>query len=103
MNNFLASEPFDRLVNQIEDVSRHAPAVLAFMRDECGMETAYYAAFVLVCFEASLQQLPGKPPGSYSAEDFRDFTFFEKAQGDARALALFDDLLRVYQADRQSA
>ena len=99
----LTGEPFEHLLSQINEVSRTSCTLLQLMCDECGTDTAYYAAFVVVYMEAALQSLPAKPPGSYSADDFRDFTFFEKAQGDERALTLFDDLLRVYQTDRQRA
>ena len=99
--SLLTGEPFEYLLSQINSYSHRSCTILQLMCDECGAETAYYAAFVLVCLEASVNETPTKPLGSYRAEDFQDFTFFEKAQGDDRALALFDDLLRTYQADRQ--
>lgn len=99
----LTGEPFEHLLSQINSYSHRSCTILQLMCDECGAETAYYAAFVLVWLEASATETPVKPLGSYSAEDFHDFTFFEKAQGDERALALFDDMLRTYQADRQPA
>lgn len=73
------------------------------MRAECGQQAAYYAAFILICLQATTEYSYNKPLGEFTSADFGDFAFFEIAKEDERALALFEDVLRVYQSDRVTA
>ncbi|MEP7290235.1 MAG: PAS domain S-box protein [Chloroflexota bacterium] len=96
----LTDDPFENLLAHIRPYSLNAPHLLRRMRQECGHSAAYYAAFILICLQASSEKSANKPISEFTARDFQDFAFFETAKNDAHALALFDEMLRAYQSDR---
>jgi hypothetical protein len=95
-----SDDPLDHLSAQIRDYSPNSLPLLQLMCDQCGRQTAFYAAFVLICLQASTEKGVTKPLGEYRSYEFQDFAFFEVAKTDERALVMFADLLRTYQHDR---
>ncbi len=96
-------DPLENLAAQIRVRSPHSPPLLQAMREECGRQAAYYAAFVLICLQATTESGFNKALGEYTSADFQDFAFFEVAKGNVRALEMFEELLLTYQHDRITA
>jgi hypothetical protein len=73
--------------------------MLEQLKAGCGVQMAYYAAFVIVCLKAQ-QGLPvPKPLDTLTSADLRDFTFFEVAKDNQAAVELFDQCLVGYRTD----
>lgn len=98
-----SDDPLENLAVQIGVYSLNSLPLLRQMREACGRQTAYYAAFILVCLNATSEKKYDKPLEDFTTADFQDFAFFEVAKENAPALALFNDLLRAYKQDRVAA
>ena len=92
---------FEELRAEISQYSPSAVQMLDQLKDGCGAQTAYYAAYVIICVKAH-QELPTpKPLDSITSSDLKDFTFFEVAKDNQAALELFDQALVSYRADHE--
>ncbi|MEP7292345.1 MAG: hypothetical protein ABI835_11205 [Chloroflexota bacterium] len=97
----LSFDPFRNLLAHIRPYSPRAAEILEQMRTECDQQSAYYAAFILICLQATREISRNKPLAEYSAADFQDFAFF--AVANECALALFDELLLAYHSGTVTA
>lgn len=92
---------FDELRLEISQYSPSAARILEQIKASCGAQTAYYAAFVIVCLKAQ-QDLPtSKSLHTLTSADLKDFTFFEVARDDQRAINLFDEVLHSYRTEQR--
>lgn len=90
---------FEELQAEICQYSPSAAQLLHQIKDSCGAQTAYYAAYVIVCIRAQ-QDLPAaKPLDEVTPTDLRDFTFFEAAKDNKTAITLFDEALKSYRTE----
>ena len=91
---------FEELRAEISQYSPSAVQMLDQLKDGSGAQTAYYAAYVIICIKAQ-QDLPTpKSIDGMTSNDLKDFTFFEVAQDNQAALELFDQALVSYRTDR---
>lgn len=95
-----SDEPLANLIDQVRAYSPNSTLLLFQMREECGKQAAYYAAFILIWLQATTESEYNKPLNEYTSADFEDFAFFEVTKDNEHALALFDRLLRTYQQDQ---
>jgi hypothetical protein len=92
---------FIELRVEISQYSPSAARILEQIQEACGAQTAYYAAFVIVCIKAQ-QSLPvAKPLDTVTSADLKDFTFFEAAKDNQAAVDLFDQCLVGYRTDQK--
>src|SRR4051812_36950391 len=91
---------FYALSLQISSYSPSAIPLLEQIKLECGAQSGYYAAFVLIYLKAKEDK--GFPLGadSLTRQALQGFTFFEVAKNHPAALALFDEVLLCYQQDQ---
>ena len=97
-NDYDYDQAFQTLLEEIQAYAPRACHLLETMKEQRSSHTAYHAAFVIICLQARRKSLRKKQPMTPS--DLHEFTFFEIAQGDGHALALFDEILRCYQQER---
>jgi hypothetical protein len=91
---------FVELYRQISAYSPQSADLLQKMLTEYGAQTAYYASFILVVIQARIEQ-SGLTILKYLATDqLREFTFFEYAKDNPQALALFDEIYKIYQMEQ---
>jgi hypothetical protein len=91
---------FEELRAEISVYSPSAVRILEQIQNACGVQTAYYAAFVLICLKAQ-QELPvAKPLDTITSADLKDYTFFEVAKGNQMAISLFDEALLGYRTEQ---
>jgi hypothetical protein len=96
-------DAFEDLRDEIHQYSPSAVRMLEQLKAGCGVQMAYYAAFVIICLKAQ-QGLPvPKPLDTVTSADLKDFTFFEVAKDDQAAISLFDEALNSYRSDQQRA
>ena len=94
-------EACERLLQEILQYSPEAEALLNQIRERSGARLAYYAAFVIVCLEASVQKDGYRAVEHLQFDDLRSYTFFELCSADDEARQLFTQSLECYQADCQ--
>src|SRR4051812_23114750 len=91
--------PLDAFLAEICQQYPQTADILVAMKETCSAQLAYYAAFIFVAIIAT-RTMPGrKYVHKLTLDDLREFTFFEAAAGNKRALALFDEAFRSYQAE----
>jgi hypothetical protein len=101
MNEYYAFS-FDELRLEISQYSPSAARILEQIKGSCGAQTAYYAAFVIICIKAQ-QELPiPKPLNTLTSADLKDYTFFEVAKDNQMANSLFDEALRSYRTEQNT-
>lgn len=83
--------------------SPKAAATLAAIRQECGVQIAYYATFVLMYLEACISNRGAQALASISAADLKGFTFFAMTQHLPKAQTLFHQALECYRTERQQS
>jgi hypothetical protein len=85
-----------------EQIQQHSPSTMPFLhqiKNECGPQLGYYAAFVVVCVH--LKQAGSKSRAFYelTRQELEGFTFFEVARENLSAFALFDEVVLGYKRD----
>ena len=97
--------PFHDLNDEIRQLSPQSAVTLETLKEQCGTQAAYYAAFILICLQAKAEQsnADARTLLEMTSADVQAFTFFEFCRDDALALRLFDEVLLHYLYDlRQS-
>lgn len=92
---------FDQLCEQIKVYSPSAVHMLDHLKVQCGVQAAFYAAFVIVCVHENEGMMPTNPKKTDTSE-LQSFTFFEFVKADPTALAIFEDVLSCYRRERDS-
>ena len=91
-------EPCENLLQEIMRYSPVTEALIEQIRVQYGSQLAFYAAFVIVCLEARVQQEGYRAVERIKLDDLRSYTFFEMidTQENPLVLAMFNEALTYY-------
>lgn len=64
-----------------------------------GTRAAFYAAFVIICLEARMQERGMSAINTLTSQDLDNFTYFEYTKHHPQAYIYFDDVLNTYKMD----
>lgn len=88
--------PLDDVLKEISHYSPASVELLNSMAEKCGVQKAFYAAFVLVCLQAHSELTGHQTLSDITVESLYDYKFFEVAKDDSQALSMFDTLLQIF-------
>ncbi len=87
------------LLEELRPISLQTVVKLEQIVADYGARAAFYAAFVIVCLEARVQERGYQAVSDVTTQDLSNFTYFEYTKQNPQAQACFTDMLETYKTD----